>query len=65
MMKIERDRSQGMWLLKSGNHVLYSGRRSPWDSPHIMRDAIHREHQLHQQLHASAGGQREDRARPQ
>jgi hypothetical protein len=59
MMKIERDRSQGMWLLKSGNHVLYSGRRSPWDNPHIMRDAIHREHQLH---HGSSS-QQDGRAR--
>lgn len=61
MMKIERDRSQGMWLLKSGNHVLYSGRRSPWDNPRIIRDAIHREHQLL----GDAGRQQEGRARPQ
>ncbi len=45
-MKIERDRTTGLWVLTSGSHVLYSGRRSPWDSPRILREAVRRERSL-------------------
>ncbi|HSG87645.1 MAG TPA: hypothetical protein VLA56_00420 [Pseudomonadales bacterium] len=45
-MKIERDRSKKMWTLTSGSHVLYCGRRSPWEDPAIMRDALHRAREL-------------------
>lgn len=46
-MKIERDQDRGLWTLKSGTHVLYSGRRSPWENPRLMKDALQRERQLH------------------
>lgn len=46
-MKIERDREARVWVLKSGGHVLYSGRRSPWERPELMREALRRERDLH------------------
>ena len=42
-MKIARDPSSRLWTLTSGGHVLYTGYRSPWDSPRLMRAAIKRE----------------------
>jgi len=45
-MKIERDRRSGEWLLMTGTTELYRGRRSPWDSPNILREALAREGSL-------------------
>jgi hypothetical protein len=45
-MKIERNREARVWVLKSGGHVLYSGRRSPWERPELMREALRRERDL-------------------
>jgi hypothetical protein len=45
-MKIERNREARVWLLKSGGHVLYSGRRSPWERPELIREALRRERDL-------------------
>lgn len=60
-MKIERDQSQRMWTLTSGPHVLYRGRRSPWEHPQLMREALEREQQLggpegRRTAHASGAG---------
>jgi hypothetical protein len=45
-MRIERDRRSGEWLLVAGTTELYRGRRSPWDSPSILREALARESSL-------------------
>lgn len=45
-MKIERNREARVWVLKSGGHVLYSGRSSPWERPDLMREALRRERDL-------------------
>lgn len=42
-MKIARDPASRKWTLTSGSHVLYTGYRSPWDNPRLMRAAIERE----------------------
>lgn len=42
-MKISRDPASRLWTLTSGDHVLYAGRRSPWDNPRVMREALERE----------------------
>jgi hypothetical protein len=45
-MKIEKDPASRLWTLSSGSHVLYTGRRSPWEQPSVMRDAARRERTL-------------------
>lgn len=45
-MKIERDREKNLWALRAGTHVLYQGRRSPWDHPEIIRAALAAERAL-------------------
>jgi hypothetical protein len=45
-MKIMRDRQSKFWVLSSDSHVLYKGRRSPWDDPRIIRAAFDRERML-------------------
>jgi len=42
-MKISRDQQSKNWLLESDSHVLYAGRKSPWDHPTIIREALRRE----------------------
>lgn len=42
-MKISRDPASRLWTLTSGDEVLYAGRRSPWESPRLMRAALERE----------------------
>ena len=39
-MKIQRNREKRVWELSTGANVLYQGRRSPWDHPEIIRDAL-------------------------
>jgi hypothetical protein len=39
-MKISRDKHTKFWVLSSGSKVLYKGRRSPWDHPEIIREAL-------------------------
>ena len=43
IMKITRDKHTKFWVLSSGSKVLYKGRRSPWDHPEIIRDALDQE----------------------
>lgn len=45
-MKIHRNAQDRLWLLTSGPHVLYQGRRSPWQLPDLLREAAEREQQL-------------------
>lgn len=45
-MKISKDKQSKFWVLSSGSRVLYKGRRSPWDHPEIIRDAMIRERAL-------------------
>jgi hypothetical protein len=45
-MKIMRDPQSKFWVLTSNSRVLYKGRRSPWDDPAIIREALARERQL-------------------
>ncbi len=42
-MKIMRDKQSKFWVLSSETRVLYKGRRSPWDDPTIIRQALDRE----------------------
>jgi len=42
-MKIMRDKQSKFWVLSSDSRVLYKGRRSPWDDPTIIRQALDRE----------------------
>jgi hypothetical protein len=42
-MKIKRDQQSKFWVLSSDTRVLYKGRRSPWDDPTIIRQALDRE----------------------
>jgi len=42
-MKIKRDPLSKFWVLSSNSRVLYKGRRSPWDDPSIIRQAMARE----------------------
>ena len=42
-MKIRRDKQSKFWVLSSDTRVLYKGRRSPWDDPTIIRQALDRE----------------------
>lgn len=42
-MKIMRDQQSKFWVLSSDARVLYKGRRSPWDDPTIIRQALDRE----------------------
>jgi hypothetical protein len=42
-MKIMRDKQSKFWVLSSESRVLYKGRRSPWDDPAIIRQALDRE----------------------
>jgi len=42
-MKITRDKHTKFWVLSSGSKVLYKGRRSPWDHPEIIREALDQE----------------------
>lgn len=46
MMKIHRSADDRQWLLTSGPHVLYRGRRCPWQSPQLLREAAQQERQL-------------------
>ena len=50
-MKMYRNPDNRLWQLISGQHVLYSGRRSPWQSPELLRDAARRERQLFEPNH--------------
>jgi hypothetical protein len=45
-MKISRDPNSKFWMLTSNSRVLYKGRRSPWDDPTIIRQALAREQSL-------------------
>lgn len=45
-MKIARDKRTGEWVLTAGATLLYRGRRSPWDTPSILREALAREGSL-------------------
>lgn len=45
-MKITRDKQSRFWVLSSDTRVLYQGRRSPWDDPSIIRQALARERTL-------------------
>jgi hypothetical protein len=45
-MKISRDPNSKFWILTSNSRVLYKGRRSPWDDPTIIRQALAREQSL-------------------
>jgi hypothetical protein len=45
-MKITRDQQSRFWVLSSDARVLYQGRRSPWDDPAIIRQALARERML-------------------
>ncbi len=45
-MKICRDKQSKFWTLSSDSHVLYKGRKSPWDDPTIIREAQEREKTL-------------------
>jgi hypothetical protein len=38
-----RDKQSKFWVLSSDSRVLYKGRRSPWDDPTIIRQALDRE----------------------
>jgi hypothetical protein len=38
-----RDKQSKFWVLSSESRVLYKGRRSPWDDPTIIRQALDRE----------------------
>jgi hypothetical protein len=38
-----RDQQSKFWVLSSDTRVLYKGRRSPWDDPTIIRQALDRE----------------------
>ena len=42
-MKITKDKQSKFWVLSSDTRVLYKGRRSPWDDPTIIRQALDRE----------------------
>ena len=42
-MKIARDPASRLWTLTQGNHVLYAGRKSPWNDPELIRAALRRE----------------------
>ena len=39
-MKIRKDKHTKSWVLSSGSKILYKGRRSPWDHPEIIREAL-------------------------
>ena len=39
-MKIRKNPQKKLWELSSGAKILYQGRRSPWDHPEIIRDAL-------------------------
>ncbi len=45
-MNIRRDKQSKFWVLSSNQRVLYEGRRSPWDHPIIIRQALDREKSL-------------------
>ena len=45
-MNIRRDKQSKQWVLSSNERVLYEGRRSPWDDPAIIRQALDREKSL-------------------
>ena len=45
-MNIRRDTRSKFWVLSSNQRVLYEGRRSPWDDPSILRQALAREKAL-------------------
>jgi len=45
-MKIMRDPQSRNWVLKADSLVLYDGRKSPWDHPIIIREALEREAHL-------------------
>ena len=45
-MNIRRDKQSKFWVLSSNERVLYEGRRSPWDDPTIIRQALDREKSL-------------------
>lgn len=53
-MKISRDPASRMWTLTSGTHVLYAGRRSPWDDPRLMRAAVELERSVRRGSRACA-----------
>ena len=39
-MKMRKNPQKKLWELTSGTTILYQGRRSPWDHPEIIRDAL-------------------------
>jgi hypothetical protein len=45
-VNIRRDKQSKFWVLSSNQRVLYEGRRSPWDDPAIIRQALDREKSL-------------------
>jgi hypothetical protein len=47
-MKISRDKHTKFWVLSSGSKVLYKGRRSPWDHPEIIREALTQDPEIKQ-----------------
>ena len=49
-MKIMRDKQSKFWVLSSESRVLYKGRRSPWDDPAIIRQALDRERAIARSL---------------
>lgn len=53
-MNIRRDKQSKFWVLSSNQRVLYQGRRSPWDDPTILRQALDREKSL---ASTAAGGE--------
>jgi hypothetical protein len=59
-MKISRDQQSKTWLLESGSHVLYRGRKSPWDHPAILEDARRRE----AEVRAGSRGPRRESPKP-
>lgn len=54
-MKIHRHPQDRHWILSSGQHVLYRGMRSPWQSPALLREAARRERQLQEVEDLTAG----------
>jgi hypothetical protein len=55
-MKICRDQRSHLWLLQSESHVLYKGRKSPWDHPSILREAQRREAEVRSAPHRESRG---------
>jgi hypothetical protein len=58
-MKIIRDPQSKHWVLQSDSLELYRGRKSPWDHPAIIREALERE----AQARGAARGPRREHAK--